>query len=99
MPHYNGERNQLLDSFCAYQSVLNRGRWDMALYLSGLDFYAIENGRRAGGTMGLATVGGVCLSDYACVIAEFGARNVFGKPYPSSGFTSIYIAAHEVGHK
>uniref|UniRef100_A0A453YZI8 Peptidase M12B domain-containing protein n=1 Tax=Anopheles gambiae TaxID=7165 RepID=A0A453YZI8_ANOGA len=98
MPHYNGERNQLLDSFCAYQSVLNRGRWDMALYLSGLDFYAIENGRRAGGTMGLATVGGVCLSDYACVIAEFGARNVFGKPYPSSGFTSIYIAAHEVGH-
>uniref|UniRef100_A0A182NNU2 Peptidase M12B domain-containing protein n=1 Tax=Anopheles dirus TaxID=7168 RepID=A0A182NNU2_9DIPT len=98
MPHYNGERNLLLDSFCSYQSSLNQGRWDMALYLSGLDFYAIENGRRNGGTMGLATVGGVCLSDYACVIAEFGARNIFGKPYPSSGFTSIFIAAHEIGH-
>ncbi|XP_049284975.1 A disintegrin and metalloproteinase with thrombospondin motifs adt-2-like [Anopheles funestus] len=98
MPHYNGERNLLLDSFCSYQDSLNRGRWDMALYLSGLDFYAIENGRRNGGTMGLATVGGVCLSEYACVIAEFGARNVFGKPYPSSGFTSIFIAAHEIGH-
>ncbi|XP_053665612.1 A disintegrin and metalloproteinase with thrombospondin motifs adt-2-like [Anopheles marshallii] len=98
MPHYNGERNLLLDSFCSYQDSLNRGRWDMALYLSGLDFYAIENGRRNGGTMGLATVGGVCLSEYSCVIAEFGARNVFGKPYPSSGFTSIFIAAHEIGH-
>uniref|UniRef100_A0A182Y641 Peptidase M12B domain-containing protein n=1 Tax=Anopheles stephensi TaxID=30069 RepID=A0A182Y641_ANOST len=98
MPHYNGERNLLLDSFCSYQNSLNQGRWDMALYLSGLDFYAIENGRRSGGTMGLATVGGVCLSEYSCVIAEFGARNVFGKPYPSSGFTSIFIAAHEIGH-
>uniref|UniRef100_A0A182M5L6 Peptidase M12B domain-containing protein n=1 Tax=Anopheles culicifacies TaxID=139723 RepID=A0A182M5L6_9DIPT len=98
MPHYNGERNLLLDSFCSYQDSLNRGHWDMALYLSGLDFYAIENGHRNGGTMGLATVGGVCLSEYACVIAEFGARNVFGKPYPSSGFTSIFIAAHEIGH-
>uniref|UniRef100_A0A182IN76 Uncharacterized protein n=1 Tax=Anopheles atroparvus TaxID=41427 RepID=A0A182IN76_ANOAO len=99
MPHYGGERNLLLDSFCAYQSALNQGRWDMGLYLSGLDFYFVDNGRRSGGTMGLATVGGVCLSDYACVIAEFGARNVFGKPYPSSGFTSVFIAAHEIGHK
>ncbi|XP_058122660.1 A disintegrin and metalloproteinase with thrombospondin motifs adt-2-like [Anopheles ziemanni] len=98
MPHYDGERNLLLDSFCAYQSALNQGRWDMGLYLSGLDFYSIDNGRRNGGTMGLATVGGVCLSDYACVIAEFGARNIFGKPYPSSGFTSVFIAAHEIGH-
>ncbi|XP_049548139.1 A disintegrin and metalloproteinase with thrombospondin motifs adt-2-like [Anopheles darlingi] len=98
MPHYNGERNLLLNSFCSYQTALNQGRWDMALYLSGLDFYAIENGRRNGVTMGLATVGGVCLSEYACVIAEFGTRNVFGKPYPSSGFTSVFIAAHEIGH-
>ncbi|XP_052864441.1 A disintegrin and metalloproteinase with thrombospondin motifs adt-2-like [Anopheles cruzii] len=98
MPHYNGERSLLLDSFCTYQNTLNRGRWDMALYLTGLDIYAVENGRRNGATMGLATVGGVCLSEYACVIAEFGARNVFGKPYPSSGFTSIFIAAHEIGH-
>lgn len=49
--------------------------------------------------MGLATVGGVCLDKYACIIAEFGTTNVFGKPYPSAGFTSVYILAHEIGHK
>lgn len=48
---------------------------------------------------GLATVGGVCLDRYACVIAELGTVNVFGKPYPSAGFTSVYILAHEIGHK
>ena len=41
MPHYNGERSKLLDSFCAYQSGLNPkndedpDHWDMALYVSG----------------------------------------------------------------
>lgn len=61
-----------------------------------LDFFAYENGQRSTVTMGLATVGGVCLDQYACVIAEFGTTNVFGKPYPSAGFTSVYIMAHEV---
>lgn len=64
-----------------------------------LDFFAYENGRKSGVTMGLATVGGVCLGKYACVIAELGTTNVFGKPYPSAGFTSVYILAHEIGHK
>ncbi|EDS32641.1 conserved hypothetical protein [Culex quinquefasciatus] len=104
MPHHGGERESLLDSFCAYQNTLNTGNdgdpnhWDLALYVSGLDFYAIENGRRNGVTMGLATVGGVCLGEYACVIAEFGTTSVFGKPYPSAGFTSVYVSAHEIGH-
>ncbi|EFA07053.2 A disintegrin and metalloproteinase with thrombospondin motifs adt-1 [Tribolium castaneum] len=104
MPHYNGERSKLLDSFCAYQSSLNTksdedpNHWDMALYISGLDFYAYENGRKSGVTMGLATVGGVCLTKYNCLIAELGTTNVFGKPYPSAGFTSVYILAHEIGH-
>lgn len=49
--------------------------------------------------MGLAPVGGVCLDKYNCVIAELGTTNVFGKPYPSAGFTSVYILAHEIGHK
>lgn len=105
MPHYEGERSKLLDSFCAYQERLNPiddanpDHWDMALYVSGLDFFAYENGRKSGVTMGLATVGGVCLNKYACVIAELGTTNVFGKPYPSAGFTSVYILAHEIGHK
>lgn len=61
-----------------------------------LDFFAYENGQRSTATMGLATVGGVCIDQYACVIAEFGTTNIFGKPYPSAGFTSVYIMAHEV---
>lgn len=64
-----------------------------------MDFFAYENGRKSGVTMGLATVGGVCYSRYACIIAEFGTTNIFGKPYPSAGFTSVYILAHEIGHK
>ncbi|XP_057670635.1 A disintegrin and metalloproteinase with thrombospondin motifs adt-2-like [Diorhabda carinulata] len=104
MQHYDGERDKLLDSFCAYQEKLNpRGdgnpeHWDMGIYVSGLDFFAYDKGKKSGVTMGLATVGGVCLDKYACVIAEFGTTNVFGKPYPSAGFTSVYILAHEIGH-
>ncbi|XP_015597845.1 A disintegrin and metalloproteinase with thrombospondin motifs adt-1 [Cephus cinctus] len=104
MPHYNGERGNLLDSFCHYTKKHNPSNdkdpnhWDMGLYVSGLDFYAMEGGRKSSVTMGLATVGGVCLDQYSCVIAELGVTNRFGKPYPSAGFTSVYIAAHEIGH-
>ncbi|XP_053693968.1 A disintegrin and metalloproteinase with thrombospondin motifs adt-2-like [Sabethes cyaneus] len=104
MPHFNGERESLLDTFCAYQKSLNNAddsdpnHWDLGLYVSGLDFYAIEKGRRNGVTMGLATVGGICIDEYSCVIAEFGTTSIFGKPYPSAGFTSVYVSAHEIGH-
>lgn len=64
MPHAYGERNALLDSFCSYQKSLNPGddrnpkHWDMAIYVSGLDFFAFDqNGSKSGVTMGLATVG------------------------------------------
>lgn len=94
--------------------ILNIGTWDYtflgkfffkshnrinAIATNRLDFYAIENGQKSGVTMGLATVGGVCIDQYQCIIAEFGTTNVFGKPYPSAGFTSIFILAHEIGHK
>lgn len=49
--------------------------------------------------IGLATVGGVCSEKYSCVIAEFGSTDKLGKPYPSAGFTSVYILAHEIGHR
>ncbi|XP_065209386.1 A disintegrin and metalloproteinase with thrombospondin motifs adt-1-like isoform X2 [Planococcus citri] len=104
LPHYNGERSLLLDSFCIYNKKHNKpndddvNHWDMGLYVSGLDFYAVENGVRSGGTMGLATVGGVCTERYSCIISEFGATNEYGKPYPSAGFSSVYILAHEIGH-
>lgn len=41
MPHYDGERSRLLDSFCSYQDSINPGddsdvsHWDMAVYVSG----------------------------------------------------------------
>lgn len=105
MPHAYGERNALIDNFCQYQKSLNPiddrnpSHWDIAVYVSGLDFFAWgTNGIKNGVTMGLATVGGVCNDDYNCVIAEFGSINQFGRPYPSSGYTAVYILAHEIGH-
>lgn len=72
----------------------------MNLLISRLDLYSVENnGRRSGVTMGLAPVGGVCLAAHACVVAEFGATDATQRPYPSAGFTSVYILAHEIGHK
>ena len=105
LPHFNGERSSLLDSFCQYSKNNNPSddshpnHWDIGLYVSGLDFHVVESGRKNSVTMGLATVGGICLDEYSCVLAEFGVTNNFGKPYPSAGFTSVYIAAHEIGHK
>ncbi|XP_011860405.1 PREDICTED: A disintegrin and metalloproteinase with thrombospondin motifs 2 [Vollenhovia emeryi] len=104
LPHFGGERGSLLDSFCNYANARNPAEdgdsrhWDMGLYVTGLDLYAIESGRRNGATMGLATVGGLCIPRYSCVIAELGVTDQLGKPYPSAGFTSVYIAAHEIGH-
>ena len=101
----DGERGDLLDTFCAYAKSINPlgdndpKHWDMGLYISGLDFYAVEEGKKNYVTMGLAPVGGVCWDEYACVIAEFGVTNHFDRPYPSAGFTSVYIAAHEIAHK
>lgn len=59
LPTYGGERGQLLNSFCQYQSKANEPsdsdaeHWDMALYLSGLDFYAKDSrGKPSYVTMG-----------------------------------------------
>jgi hypothetical protein len=55
----NGERGQLLDSFCSFQTKLNKPsdsdaeHWDMALLLSGLDFYAVEKGKNNYVAMGI----------------------------------------------
>ncbi|KAH6941093.1 hypothetical protein HPB50_013291 [Hyalomma asiaticum] len=48
--------------------------------------------------MGLAPVGGVCHRDHNCVITEIGTTSEAGKPYASAGWTSAYVAAHEIGH-
>jgi len=62
LPTYGGERGKLLDSFCAYQTKLNKKsdsdpeHWDMGLYLSGLDFYAVEGGKNSYVTMGIKQI-------------------------------------------
>lgn len=58
MPTHNGERGKLLDSFCSHQKGVNKPsdsdpeHYDMGLLLSGLDFYAVENGKNNYVTMG-----------------------------------------------
>ncbi|XP_031329539.1 A disintegrin and metalloproteinase with thrombospondin motifs adt-1-like [Photinus pyralis] len=105
LPDFGGERSKLLDSFCNYQKKLNPTsdddpqHWDLGLYVSGLDLFELdETGQGSTATLGLSTVGGVCYPQYACIIAEMGATNIFGEPYPSAGFSSVYISAHEIGH-
>lgn len=47
----------------------------------------------------MAPVGGVCMKQHSCVIVEFGTVSDDGRPYPSAGLLSTYVAAHEIGHK
>ncbi|XP_035228616.1 A disintegrin and metalloproteinase with thrombospondin motifs 12-like, partial [Stegodyphus dumicola] len=57
LPHADGERDKLLDSFCSYQAKKNPAsdsdpnHWDIALYISGLNFYSMEKGKKNGVTM------------------------------------------------
>ena len=44
------------------------------------------------------SVTGVCERSLGCVIGEIGVENEDGRPYPSCGFTSVYVMAHEIGH-
>jgi hypothetical protein len=46
--------------------------------------------------MGLSTVTGVCDKKHGCVIGEIGVENKNGQIYPSTGFTAVYVLAHEV---
>ena len=41
---------------------------------------------------------GVCTRDYNCVISEFGIKSQTAS-YITTGFNSIYVTAHEMGHK
>jgi len=102
--NHGGDRGPLLTSFCEYQGDKNPGddtdpdHWDIGLLVSGVDFWATSGGRKSYLTMGLATVTGICTKKYGCVIGEMGVRDHNEKPYPSTGFTSVYVMAHEIGH-
>jgi hypothetical protein len=55
----SGDRGKLLDSFCAFQTKLNKPsdsdaeHWDIAFLLSGLDFYSVEGGKNNYVTIGI----------------------------------------------
>jgi len=102
--NHGGDRGPLLTSFCDYQGSQNPSddsnpdHWDIGLLVSGVDFWAMSGGKKSYLTMGLATVTGICTKKYGCVIGEMGVRDHNEKPYPSTGFTSVYVMAHEIGH-
>ncbi|XP_042863125.1 uncharacterized protein LOC122247686 [Penaeus japonicus] len=108
LPHYGGDREKLYESFRLYNERKNKNTvnmvdtkaWDMGILISGLNFYSVhkKDGRTSYSTMGLAAVRGVCHPDYSAVIVELGATDTWGKPYPSAGFASVYVMAHEMGH-
>lgn len=101
----NGNRDQLIDSFCEFQSKLNPStdsdpfHWDTAILLTGLNLYVNEDDVRDDKPLGLGSINGVCHSLSSCVIVEFCPDDIMTKPWPTSGLGSTWIAAHELAHK
>jgi hypothetical protein len=96
-----GHRDKLLDSFCTFQEQHREVNdvYDMALYITALDLFVEDSsGNKNFVSLGLSPIGGVCSPKDNCVIAEFGSKNLWGQPYPSSGFGSTWVASHEMAH-
>lgn len=83
-----------LNSFCSWQRKLNPAsdadvvHFDHAVILTGLDLYVVgKNGKVSSQVVGLAPVAGMCSAVSSCTINE-------GKH-----FESVFVVAHEIGHK
>lgn len=77
LQNYAGQQYQMLDSFCQYQFFLNGQhgrRWDLAVYLTGLDLWAQQGSFN---TLGLAHTGGICQPRYSCLVTEFATQYYF----------------------
>ena len=107
-PH-GSEQTKALINFCKYQENKmeqmgatddsHPNHWDSAILISGNNFWGLTSKKRKSfTTMGLSAVGGMCYSNYGCTIAEMGVKDHKSKPYPSAGFTSVFVIAHELGH-
>ncbi|CAJ0583076.1 unnamed protein product, partial [Mesorhabditis spiculigera] len=86
--HRVGDVDKLLDSFCAYQNLINPPddrdprHWDHALLFSGYDLY--RDGLRT--VAGYAPVKGMCNGIRSCTLNE------------GLDFGSVFVVTHEMGH-
>lgn len=92
--HRSSDIDVFLNSFCSWQKKLNPlsdmdvVHYDHAVILTGLDLYVVsKNGKISSQVVGLAPVAGMCTATSSCTINE-------GKH-----FESVYVVAHEIGHK
>lgn len=97
-PH-DGDIEDYLESFCSWQLNNNPGdlrfpsradrekdkHWDHALLLTGLNLY--DRDPKYDTVIGLAWVAGMCHPKYSCTINE------------GNNFESVFVIAHEMGHK
>ncbi|XP_069173601.1 A disintegrin and metalloproteinase with thrombospondin motifs adt-1-like isoform X2 [Procambarus clarkii] len=83
-----------LTNFCTWQRQENPPEdthalhWDHALILTGLDVYTLtSSGKLNSQVVGLAPVAGMCTRSSSCTVNE------------GRHFESVYVMAHEIGHK
>ncbi|TRY78189.1 hypothetical protein TCAL_04265 [Tigriopus californicus] len=107
----SGERLELLDAFCQYNTQRNDlvngspAHWDLGVLLTGFDLFHVQYGYEEYDTLGLTRTGALCHQNYSCLITEFGVapREDAGHdddspPEPTAGFGAVYVLAHEIGH-
>lgn len=95
-------------------NVSTRSDWQLSLLLTSNDLYSQEEEQAEGhdgeAAMGVSLLNGIRWPDLACLIIEFGVnyeealgyehlgRGSARRSNPSRGFTSAWVAAHEIGH-
>ena len=86
--------DRFLTNFCKWQKTENPIsdtdplHWDHALILTGLDLYVVhQSGKISNQVVGLAPVAGMCTRSSSCTVNE------------GRHFESVYVVAHEIGHK
>lgn len=66
-----------------------------------MDLYADKGYYNDSDTLGVAYTGSMCDKKFSCVITEFGvpkSEDVFQPSSPTTGFSAVYVLAHEIGH-
>lgn len=111
---HGGDIDSLLSDFCLYQNSERKLApigWDLAMLLTSMDLYSseeVETSSMAASstTMGISPVQGINWPELSCSIVEFGLGyetdqlndTVQHRVYPSRGFGSAWVAAHEIAH-